>query len=413
MKISLSVTELKNVFKEIQRQPERIFEMMRTEMNQSVGEYLAELMRAELSHFLGREPYERKEGETNHRNGSYERRFTMKRFGEVAIEVPRDRNGEFRSEVLPRSKRYEDELRKDICLMYLTGISTRTLSMISKQLLGRKISAGEVSRANGELIDAVERWRTRSLREEKIKYLLVDGVNFSMRVGKSVETVPVLVAVGVREDGTRLVLGLQAGDKESAGCWREFFKDLKSRGLSSETVTLGVMDGLAGLEMVFREEFPHAEVQRCQVHVARNVLAKVPKKLKSEVADDMRSIFYASSKEKAKEFFVQFKEHWEKEVPSAVKCLENSLESCLTFFKFPPEEWQALRTTNIIERLNKEFKRRTKSMEIVAGENACYRLLAFISLKMEVHWKRNPIGKVAYNLPIFKRVPLLDFTQNA
>lgn len=413
MKISLSVTELKNVFKDIQRQPERIFEMMRTEMNQSVGEYLAELMRAELSHFLGREPYERKEGETNHRNGSYERRFTMKRFGEVAIEVPRDRNGEFRSEVLPRSKRYEDELRKDICLMYLTGISTRTLSMISKQLLGRKISAGEVSRANGELIDAVERWRTRSLREEKIKYLLVDGVNFSMRVGKSVETVPVLVAVGVREDGTRLVVGLQAGDKESAGCWREFFKDLKSRGLSSETVTLGVMDGLAGLEMVFREEFPHAEVQRCQVHVARNVLAKVPKKLKSEVADDMRSIFYASSKEKAKEFFVQFKEHWEKEVPSAVKCLENSLESCLTFFKFPPEEWQALRTTNIIERLNKEFKRRTKSMEIVAGENACYRLLAFISLKMEVHWKRNPIGKVAYNLPIFKRVPLLDFTQNA
>ena len=396
--------------REIQRQPEQIFEMMRVEMNQSVGQYLSELMRAELSHFLGREPYERKEGKTNHRNGFYERQFTMKRFGEVAIEVPRDRDGEFRSEVLPRSKRYEDELRKDVCLMYLTGISTRTLSMLSKQLLGRKISAGEVSRANGE---AVERWRTRDLSQQKIKYILVDGVNFSMRVGKSVETVPVLVAVGVREDGTRLVLGLQAGDKESAGCWREFFKDLKSRGLSSETVMLGVMDGLAGLEMVFKEEFPQAEVQRCQVHVARNVLAKVPKKLKPEVADDMRSIFYASSKEKAKEFFVQFKEHWDKEVPSAVKCLENSLESCLTFFKFPPEEWQALRTTNIIERLNKEFKRRTRSMEIVAGENACYRLLAFISLKMEVHWKRNPIGKVAYNLPIFKRVPLLDFTQNA
>ena len=413
MKISLSVTELKNVFKEIQRQPEQIFEMMRAEMNQGVGEYLSELMRAELSHFLGREPYERREGETNHRNGSYERRFTMKRFGEVVVEVPRDRKGEFRSEVLPRSKRYEDELGKDVCLMYLAGISTRTLSMLSKQLLGRKISAGEVSRANQELADAVERWRTRSLAEEKIKYLLLDGVNFSMRVGKGVEIVPVLVAVGVREDGTRLVLGLQAGDKESAACWREFFKDLKSRGLSSETVTLGVMDGLGGLEMVFKEEFPHAEVQRCQVHVARNVVAKVPKKLKQGVADDMRSIFYASSKEKAKEFFVRFKEHWEKEVPSAVKCLENSLEPCLTFFKFPPEEWQALRTTNIIERLNKEFKRRTKSMEIVAGENACYRLLAFISLKMEVHWKRYPIGKVAYNLPIFQKVPLLDFTQRS
>jgi transposase-like protein len=153
--------------------------------------------------------------------------------------------------------------------------------------------------------------------------------------------VPVLVAIGVREDGTRLVLGLQAGDKESAANWRESFKDLKSRGLRGEGVTLGVMDGLTGLEIVFKEEFGNAQVQRCQVQVARNVLTK----------------------------------------------------------KF----------TNIIERLNKEFKRRTNSMEIVA-ENACYRLLAFISLKMEMHWKRNPIGKAAYHLPIFQRVPLAEFT---
>jgi len=307
MKISLSVTDLTKVFKEMQAQPERILEVIRTEMNQGVGEYLSELMRNELGHFLGREPYERKEGETNHRNGSYERRFAMKRFGKVTV----------------------------------------------------------------------------------------------------------LVAIGVREDGTRLVLGLQAGDKESASNWREFFKDLKSRGLRAEFVRLGVMDGLTGLETVFKEEFSNAQVQRCQVHVARNVLAKVPQKLKQAVADNMRSIFYASSKEKAKEFFGQFKERWENEVPSAVKSLENSLEACLTFFKFPAEEWQALRTTNIIERLNKEFKRRNKPMEIVAGENACYRLLAFISLKMELHWRKNPIGKVAYNLPIFQKVPLVEFTQNA
>jgi putative transposase len=181
MKITLSVTELKKFFREIQRQSERIFEMMRTEMNHGLGEYLTELMRAELSHFLGREPYERKEGETNHRNGSYERQFTMERLGEVTVKVPRNREGEFQSDVLPRSKRYEDELRKDVCLMYLTGVSTRTLSMISKQLLGRKISAGEVSRANQDLSEAVEQWRTRTLEGEKIKYLLVDGVNFAIR----------------------------------------------------------------------------------------------------------------------------------------------------------------------------------------------------------------------------------------
>ena len=140
------------------------------------------------------------------------------------------------------------------------------------------------------------------------------------------------------------------------------------------------------------------------MHVSRNVLAKVPRKLKKAVADDLRSIFYASSKKKAMAFFDIFKDRWQQDLPSAVKCLENSIESCLTFFICPEEEWISLRTTNIIERLNKEFKRRTKPMEILAGENACYMLLAFISLKMEMHWKSNPIGKVRQNLPFFKRL---------
>ena len=162
------------------------------------------------------------------------------------------------------------------------------------------------------------------------------------------------------------------------------------------------MDGLSGLEKVFEEEFPNANVQRCQVHVARNVLAKVPHKIKKEVADDLRSIFYASSKQKADEFYKTFNEKWEKEIPSAVKSLNQSIDACLTFFKFPEEEWTSLRTTNIVERLNKEFKRRTKPMEIVAGENSCYRLLAYISLKMELSWRANPVGKVRPNLPLYQ-----------
>ena len=176
------------------------------------------------------------------------------------------------------------------------GMSTRALAMMSDRLTGRKVSPAEVSNANKELIDAVENRRTRDLSTESIKYLFVDGVCFSMRVDGSIENVPVLVAIGVTEMGRRIVLGLQAGDKESASDWREFFKYLKGRGLDGQKVTLGVMDGLTGLEEVFGEEFPKARVQCCQVHLARNVLAKVPKKLKESVADDMRSIFYASSK---------------------------------------------------------------------------------------------------------------------
>lgn len=411
MKVEISVPEVINIFKEIQEQPERLFEMIRFEIRESVGRYLSEIMKVELTHFLGRERYERGDGDTNHRNGSYSRSFTLKGIGEVEVKVPRDRKGEFKPRVIPRSKQYEDELRQDLCLMFLTGVSTRTLSMISTRLIGRKISPAEISNANKELIDAVERWRTRDLSKESIKYLFVDGVCFHMRISKSIEVVPVLVAIGVTDTGHRLVLGLQSGDKESASGWREFFKDLKRRGLDGEKVTLGVMDGLSGLEKVFKEEFPKARVQRCQVHVARNVLAKVPKKLKKAVADDIRSIFYASSKDKAMEFFTEFKQKWEKEIPSAVKTLKNSIDACLTFFSFPEEEWISLRTTNIIERLNKEFKRRTRAMEIVAGEKACYTLLAFISLKMELQWRSNPIGKVRNNLPLLKKLTQKNFTQ--
>ena len=411
MKVEISVPEVVSIFKEIQEKPENIFEMIRVEIRENVGEYLSRLMDMERTQFLGRERYEHGQGEVNHRNGSYPRNFTLKGIGEVQVEVPRDRKGEFETQVIPRSKRYENELRQDLSLMFLTGVSTRTLSMMSERLIGRKISPTEVSNANKELIGAVEEWRTRDLSGEPIKYIFLDGVNFDMRIDGSIEKVPVLVAIGVTETGHKRVLGFQAGDKESAPTWREVFKDLKKRGLKGNHMVLGVMDGLSGLEKVFREEFQKANVQRCQVHVARNVLAKVPRKLKKAVADDMRSIFYASSKKKAMEFFDIFKERWQRDLPSAVKCLENSLEACLTFFICPEEEWISLRTTNIIERLNKEFKRRTKPMEIVAGENACYTLLAFICLKMELHWKSNPIGKVRKNLPFFQKLAEKNFTQ--
>ena len=411
MKVKISVPEVVSIFKEIQEQPERIFEMIRVEIRENVGEYLSELMKVELTRFLGRESYERVESDVDHRNGSYGRHFTLKGIGEVGVKVPRDRDGNFKTQVIPRSKRYESELRQDLSMMFLTGVSTRTLSMMSKRLIGRKISPSEVSNANKELIDAVENWRTRDLSEETVKYLFLDGVNFDMRIDGSIEKVPVLVAIGVTETGHKRVLGFQAGDKESAPTWREFFKDLKKRGLDGSKMVLGVMDGLPGLEKVFKEEFPKAKVQRCQVHVVRNVLAKVPKKLKKAVADDIRSIFYASSKQKAMGFFDIFREKWQRDLPSAVKCLENSIEACLTYLMCPEEEWISLRTTNIIERLNKEFKRRTKPMEIVAGENACYTLLAFICLKMELHWKSNPIGKVRKNLPFFKELVESNFTQ--
>ena len=411
MKMEITVAEAVELINQIHKQPDSLFEMIRATVKENVGQYLTELMDTEMSHFLGRDRYQRIDGKHNHRNGSYHRNYALKGIGPVDVKVPRDRNGEFSTQVIPRSKQYEDVLREDLCTMFLGGISTRTLSLISEKLVGRRLSSAEVSKASKQLAQAVEAWRQRDLSSEPIKYIYVDGTLFSMRIGRTIDKEPVLVAIGVTELGHRTVLGLQAGDKESAPVWRQMFKDLKKRGFDGSRVELGIMDGLSGLEMVFKEEFPNAKVQRCQVHVARNVLAKVPKKLKKNIGDEVRSIFYASSRQKAFGFFKIFKSKWESELPSAVKCLETSLDSCLTYLHFPEEEWICLRTTNVIERVNKEFKRRTKPMEIVAGERACYTLLAFVCLKMELRWRSKPIGKVPNNLPSLKKLAEDNFTQ--
>lgn len=411
MKMEITITEAMELINEIRKNPKDLFEMIRIDVRESVGRYMTELMDTELTDFLGRKRYERKEGDCNHRNGSYARKYTLKGIGEVAVHVPRDRNGDFETKVIPRSKQYEDVLREDICSMFLSGVSTRTLSLISEKLIGRKVCASEVSKSSRKLAEAVETWRQRDLSVESIKYMYIDGTLFPMRIDGSIEKVPVLLAIGVTEAGYRTVLSLQSGDKESATSWREMFKDIKRRGLDAALVQLGIMDGLPGLEHVFKEEFTKAKVQRCQVHVARNIVAKVPKKLKKEVADEVRSIFYACSKTKAMEFFEAFKANRGKDVPSAVKCLENSLNSCLTYLQFPREEWICLRTTNVIERVNKEFKRRTKPMEILAGECSCYTLLTFVCLKMELNWRSKPIGKVHGNLPFIKNMAENNFTQ--
>lgn len=408
LQINFKVAELRDLVRSIPEKKERFFELMRMDTKEYAKDFLNTLMACEFDLFLGRDHYARQAvavQERNYRNGHYVRSFAIKGIGKIQMRVPRDRKGEYRTSVLQKYARTEGAIHEDAALLYLFGTSTRTLSLISKRLFGVKMSAEQISNCSGRIAEAVEAWRIRPITEE-IKYLYLDGTNFTMRIGKEIQKVNILVAIGVDAANIKHVIALQAGDKESASNWRELFVDLKKRGLKKMDIRLGIMDGLPGLEKVFTEEFPKAVVQRCQVHVARNVLAKVPHKEKQNVADDMRSIFYASEKAKALDLFKQFKTRWGKVCESATKCLESSLNETLAFHSFPEEEWKALRTTNPIERLNKEFKRRTDSMEIVAGERSCYNLLATIALRMELYWQRHPLQRV---LPWLKEN---EFTQN-
>jgi putative transposase len=384
---------------------------MNLDIRKVSADYLGTLMNMELSIFLGRDRHERVNAVSttsrNYRNGHYLRTFAVKNIGELSIKIPRDRLGEFKTNVLPKYDQIDPQIKSDAVLMYFLGMSTRSLALVSDRLFGRKMSHSVISEHTTELNEKVEFWRTRPINEE-IKYLYVDGTYFTMRTTDSIEKVCVLVVIGVDKNGHKHIIALQAGDKESASNWRELFKDLKARGLDGSKIQLGIMDGLSGLEKVFTEEFTNGKVQRCQVHLARNVLAKCPHKIKQEVADDLRSIFYASSKKKADVFYKEFEKKWAKEIPSAFKSLESNIENALTFMSFPNDEWLALRTTNPIERLNKEFKRRTKTMEIVAGEKSCYSLLAVVSIRMEAYWKKHPIA-FQKKIPWFKSPA--EFTQ--
>lgn len=409
LQVNFKLAELRDLVRSIPEKKDRIFDLMRMDTKEYAKDFLNTLMACEFDLFLGRDHYARQlvaVQERNYRNGHYVRSFAIKGIGKIQMRIPRDRKGRYQTSLLKRYSRVEGAIQEDAALLYLLGTSTRNLSLISKRLFGVKMSAEQVSNCSGRVTAAVETWRTRPITET-IKYLYIDGTNFTMRVGKEIQKVNVLVVIGVDDKNIKHVIALQAGDKESASNWRELFIDLKKRGLKKDSIQLGMMDGLAGLEKVFTEEFPKAVIQRCQVHVARNVLAKVPHKQKQAVADDMKSIFYASDKSKSLEFFKQFKTRWGKVAESATKCLESSIKETLTFYGFPQDEWRALRTTNPIERLNKEFKRRTDSMEIVAGERSCYNLLATIALKMELYWQRHPLQRA---LPWLEGND--EFTQN-
>lgn len=385
--------EVKEIFKEIIISPEKVFEMLDVNMKDVAERALSELLKVELTSYLGREKYQRSDGEINYRNGSYRRSYAVKGAGIVDLEIPRDRNGDFKSSLIKRYERRDSRINQDVALLFLSGLSTRGIHLISKRLLGTKISATEVSNVSKELLHGIDAWRLKPLHDFKIKHMFIDGVNFHMRVNRKVEKIPVLVVIGVTNENKKMFLGLQVGDKDSAPTWREVFKDIKARGLDPNYVQLGVMDGLPGLMTVFREEFGNAKVQRCQVHVSRNVICKVPHSAKGEVVDGLRSIFYATSKKVATERYNNFVSKYNNLYPSAVKCLSNVIDECLTFYSFPQEEWNSLRTTNAIERVNKEFKRRTKPMEVMAGEASTYRILGFVCLKMESTWKTYPYRK--------------------
>jgi len=345
----------------------------------------------ELTNFLGYQLYQRSEAKNNYRNGYYQRDLVT-RFGPLEkIPVARDRKGTFKTQLLKRYKRREDKINQQVMQLFIGGISTRRMKKITRMLIGKGYSAGTISRINKQLTEAMKFWMNEPISDD-IRYIFLDGLNLPVR-RFAVSKESLLMAIGITRDGRRKVLGVQLGDRESATSWGEFFRMLKARGLKVDKLELGIMDGLPGLEQAFQEAFPRVKIQRCVVHKLRNIAAKLPRSIQGDCLAQAKRIFYAASLDEAGERFKDWKANWMKLAPGAVECLEKDLEIVLTFYLFPKGHWKRIRTTNIIERAFKEFRRRTRAMDSFPNEESCLRCIYAMSLELDERWCKKRISR--------------------
>lgn len=359
-------------------------------LRSTCSEVINGLLVAEIDLFLGKP-----EESDNKKNGFRERDYTLKGIGTIRVKLPTDRKRRYSSLIVPKSERLDPRISEDIAALHLAGLSTRTLSMMASRILGIEISPKTVTNSLGSIADGAEKWLRRPI-DKKYWALMIDGTNFRVRRRGSVEKEPSLVVIGVDESNRRSILAIESGSRDDVTSWRMVFRELKSRGLDASAVKLGIMDGLPGLENLFQEEFLNSKTQRCWFHALQNILAKTPKRLLTPMHSLCIKIMYAKDRATAEEAFKALKEAMGADSGRAISCLEKDLQSLLRFFDFDKKMWHSLRTTNGVERINKEFKRRTKTMESL-GEMTLQKVLAFTALRIELAWQRRSIDSYETN----------------
>jgi len=315
-----------------------------------------------------------------YRHGSRERQLTTS-LGPTTITMPRARlqdetgqESEWHSRVIRRYQRRTELVDGAILGLYLSGINTRRLrGALSPLLRGAPLSKDAVSRLVGRMREEFEAWSQRDLEQEQIRYLFLDGWYPRVRIGKKRVRVPVLVTMGVCADGRRLVLDLRIAGEESEASWGEVLQGLVQRRVG--VPMLAVVDGNPGLQAALQIQWPQLAIQRCTNHKLRNLLAKAPAHLREELAEDYRRMIYADSREAVQSAHAGFLRKWRLRCKAVVSSLEEAGEELFTFLQFPKSQWKALRTTNALERINEEFRRRTKTQASLPGEDAVLLLL--------------------------------------
>lgn len=390
IKIEIKVPELIKAIDEFKTNRVSALEKISKEYKSSISKTLSKIMDAEMEIFLGTP-----DQKNNKKNGYSQKEYTLKNIGALRVKVPLDRNNLFDSAVVPKSERIDPRLKEDLAVLHLAGISNRTLALISKRILGINVSAQTVYNSLSIIEEQALSWLERDL-EEEYWALYVDGTNFHIQRRGSTEKEPTLVVLGINSRNCLSILSLQPGHKDRAEDWGHVFDDLVKRKLNPRAVRIGLMDGLPGLEDKFKQHFINAKTARCWVHAKKNIMSKVPSRLQDSFKFLLDQVMYASSYSNAEASFKTLKDKMNVDAVRAVKCLGKDLSSLLIHYTFDKSLWRTLKTTNPIERINKELKRRTKVMEGL-GEKTLNILLAFTALRLEYNWRKVAVDSPSLN----------------
>ena len=353
-------------------------EMLRRLMQEA----LQQVLEAEMTEAVGAAPGERTAGRLGYRAGYYNRGLVT-RIGKLELRVPRDRDGRFSTELFARYQRSEKALVSALAEMYVQGVSTRKVKAITEELCGHTFSASTISRINASLDGVLSRFAERRL-DEAYPYLVLDARYEKVRLDGVIQSQAVLVAIGINWDGRRCVLGVELSNRESRSSWTNFVTGLKVRGLHG--VEFVVSDDHAGLKRAVAELLPEAVWQRCYVHFLRNALDYLPRKADDDCRQELRWLYDRRDLKEAQQDLQAWLLRWAQRYPRLTDWVEAHIGETLNFYRLPRQHHKHLKSTNLLERLNEEIKRRTRVVRIFPNPASCLRLVRALCAETHEGW---------------------------
>ncbi len=349
-------------------------------------EVLQETLEAEMDSALGYSKYDASEKIIDNSRNGYSKKTVKTELGPVEINIPRDRNGEFEPKIIAKHQRSANGIEDKILSLYATGMTTRDIAEQVKELYGVDISAETVSNITNRILPLVSDWQNRPL-ENTYSFVFMDAIHYKVREDKQIVCKAAYVVVGVNLDGYKEVLGIWIGANESSKFWLSVLNDLKNRGV--QNVLIFCVDGLKGFKEAISAAYPFSKIQRCIIHQIRSSMKYVPYKDRKTFTSDLKSVYTSVNEEAGMENLLSIKEKWNNKYPNAIKSWEDNWDCLSTFFAFPDNIRKIIYTTNVIESLNSQFRKVTKTKLIFPNDDSLLKMLYLAVERISKKWSRN------------------------